>query len=76
MKSIRKLTQPIKRIAAWAVLLDESTALGYMGKEKRDVKESGKSMKLFLSKSARKKQETDNFMDVPIYDLHEDMVTH
>lgn len=27
--------------------------------------ESGTSMKRFLSKSARKKQETDNFMDVP-----------
>ena len=24
-------------------------------------------MKIFLSKSARKKQETDNFMGVPIY---------
>ena len=37
MKSIRKLAQPIKRIAVWAVLLDESTALGYMGEEKNEL---------------------------------------
>ena len=35
MKSIRKLAQPIKRIAVWAVLLDESTALGYMRKAQK-----------------------------------------
>ena len=33
----------------------------------RARKKSGTSMKIFLSKSARKKQETDNFMGVPIY---------